>query len=141
MMRKVVTSQARTLRAPILAPAGAKRTRTWAAFSLTAHQPATQRRGDVLSVHTVVARGLATTASSPIVFTTLVELQTKSCQHFASKNCLGVRSGKGEKYDWITYTEFGQRVERMRNVLKHHGVGKGDKVSFVACVICPEALV
>jgi long-chain acyl-CoA synthetase len=44
-----------------------------------------------------------------------------------------MRSAKGDKYDWISYAEFGQRVERMRIVLKHHGVGKGDKVALIRC--------
>lgn len=65
-------------------------------------------------------------------YSTLVELQMKACEVFRDRNCFGTRSEKGDKYEWISYGEFGRRVQKMRNVLTHHQVGKGDKVTVIS---------
>ncbi len=56
----------------------------------------------------------------PVEFSTLVDLQAQSCVLFKDRNCFGTRSEKGDKYDWISYEEFGHRVQKFRNVLTHH---------------------
>ena len=69
---------------------------------------------------------------SPLQFTNLVELQVKSCEKFHDRPCFGSRSEKGDKYDWISYQEFGRRVQKFRNVLTHHKIGPGDKVAIIS---------
>ena len=65
-------------------------------------------------------------------FENLCELQAKSCEKFSDRPCFGSRSEKGDKYDWISYKDFGRRVEKFRNVLTHHKIGKGDKVALIS---------
>ena len=65
-------------------------------------------------------------------FENLCELQAKACETFSDRPCFGSRSEKGDKYDWISYKEFGRRVEKFRNVLSHHKIGKGDKVALIS---------
>lgn len=56
----------------------------------------------------------------------------KSCEKFSDRPCFGSRSEKGDKYDWISYQEFGRRVQKFRNVLTHHKIGPGDKVAIIS---------
>ena len=77
-------------------------------------------------------RSFSTAPSQFLQFTNLVELQIKSCEKFQERPCFGSRSEKGDKYDWITYQEFGRRVQKFRNVLSHHKIGPGDKVAIIS---------
>jgi acyl-CoA synthetase (AMP-forming)/AMP-acid ligase II len=78
------------------------------------------------------ARSFSTINKPVFPFTTLVDLQAQSCTLFSDRPCFGSRSDKGDKYVWVTYGEFGRRVEKFRNVLVHHRIGKGDKVALIS---------
>jgi long-chain acyl-CoA synthetase len=60
----------------------------------------------------------------------LVELEQKACDVFADREMLGTKVDGGFK--WITYAEFSVQVQRFRNVLSHHNIGKNDKVALIA---------
>jgi long-chain acyl-CoA synthetase len=53
-----------------------------------------------------------------------------AAEAYASRNAFGTRNG--DKFDWTTYKELGVMVQRFRNVLAHHNVGRGDKVSIIS---------
>ncbi|TVR04157.1 MAG: long-chain fatty acid--CoA ligase [Deltaproteobacteria bacterium] len=63
-------------------------------------------------------------------FTSLVDMQLKSCERFASRPLFGTK--RDGTYGWTTYAEFGAMVAQIRGALAHHGVGKGDRVSVIA---------
>ena len=79
-------------------------------------------------------RGLASSASPSASqakdFTTIPELAEEACALFAERNSFGTR--KGNEYTWITYKEFGHLVQKFRNVLAHHHIGRGDKVAIIS---------
>ena len=52
-----------------------------------------------------------------------------SVELFGDRPCMGTRVG--DKYEWITYSEFGRLVQKFRNVLAHHKIEKGDKVALI----------
>jgi hypothetical protein len=61
-----------------------------------------------------------------IKFDTLVDIQRASCEKYKNLNFLG--TWKGDKFEYKTYKQFGDDVDRFRTVLAHFGVGKDDKV-------------
>lgn len=63
-------------------------------------------------------------------FDTLVDMQIKSCKHNYKHPCLGTRNGKS--FDYITYGEFGEQVDKFRGVLAKHNIGKDDKVALIS---------
>jgi long-subunit acyl-CoA synthetase (AMP-forming) len=60
----------------------------------------------------------------------LSEMQIKSCATFKENPLFGTRNG--QKFDWITYGEFGHQVDKFRYVLTKHGIGKNDKVGIIS---------
>ncbi len=62
--------------------------------------------------------------------TSLVELQERSCKKFAKNNIFGTK--KDGRYQWITYGEFGDLVEKFRGALALLGVERGDKVAVIS---------
>ena len=54
-------------------------------------------------------------------YSSLSELQSKSCELFKDKKLFGTRNGS--KFDWMTYGEFGKEVDKFRWVLTHHRIG------------------
>lgn len=63
-------------------------------------------------------------------FKTLVELQEGTCHHNHDKQVFGTRNG--DKYEWMTYGEFGREVQKFRNVLTHHKFGFDDKLALIS---------
>ena len=63
-------------------------------------------------------------------FTTLAELQIKSCENNKDKPAFGTRVGK--KYEWMTYAQFGKEVENFRKVLVHHNIGTNDSIAIIS---------
>jgi long-chain acyl-CoA synthetase len=63
-------------------------------------------------------------------YTSLVDMQVRSCEKYASNQLFGVK--KNGAYQWITYGEFGERVNRFRSALSQLGVTRGDKVAAIA---------
>ncbi len=49
---------------------------------------------------------------------------------YADRQCLGTRVGN--KYEWITYAEFGAMVDKFRIVLHEHKIQRGDKVVIIS---------
>jgi len=62
---------------------------------------------------------------------TVPEMCAKACEVYAKRPCFGTRQASGE-YAWTSYAEFGQMVNKFRNVLAHHNVGLGDKVAIIS---------
>ena len=63
--------------------------------------------------------------------TTLVDLFTNSTAAFEGNTLFGRRSG-GVGWDWTTYAEFRDAVNRARGGLAHLGVGHGDRVAIIS---------
>ena len=63
-------------------------------------------------------------------YKTLLEMQAASCKDFKDHNFIG--SWKGGQFDYITYQQFGDDVDRFRAVLAQHGIGKDDKVAIIS---------
>lgn len=60
----------------------------------------------------------------------LIELQENAVKKFGDSKCFGTRVGNN--FEWISYREFGRLVEKFRNVLVHHKIGKNDKVALIS---------
>jgi long-chain acyl-CoA synthetase len=69
-------------------------------------------------------------APGDIDFTTVGGLCVEAAKAYASRHAFGTRNG--DKFDWTTYKELGVLVQKFRNVLTHHNVGRGDKVSIIS---------
>jgi long-chain acyl-CoA synthetase len=66
----------------------------------------------------------------PEKYISLVDMQEKSCRKHADNRLFGVK--KNGAYQWITYREFGGRVDAFRAALASLGVQRGDKVAAIA---------
>jgi hypothetical protein len=58
------------------------------------------------------------------------ELINISCEKYAELPAFGTLVG--DKYEWMTYKEFGEQIQRMRNVLVHHNILKNDKIALIS---------
>src|SRR5690554_394195 len=63
-------------------------------------------------------------------FETLVDLFEQTIEKYPNNRLFGVK--KGGSYKWITYQEFGQKVDACRGALAKRGVGPGDVVAIIA---------
>jgi long-chain acyl-CoA synthetase len=63
-------------------------------------------------------------------FDTLVGLFEHALVEYADRPAYG--SHRAGEWDWVTYGELGQLVERCRNGLAALGVGRGDRVAIIA---------
>lgn len=63
-------------------------------------------------------------------FDHLVELCEGSCTTYAERPLFGTRGERG--FEWITYADFHQRVERFRAGLASLGVIPGDRVAIIS---------
>ena len=54
----------------------------------------------------------------------------RSVERFAEKKLFGTRVG--DKFEWITYRQFGREVEKFRNVLHTHKFGYNDKLALIS---------
>jgi len=57
----------------------------------------------------------------------LVALCEDAVKKFSGNNLFGTKNSAG-KYEWVTYKEFGERVESLRAGMSGIGIGKGDMV-------------
>jgi hypothetical protein len=57
-------------------------------------------------------------------------LVERSCVKYADKPAFGTLVG--DKYEWITYRDFGQRIQQFRNVLTLHEIKKNDKGALIS---------
>lgn len=78
-----------------------------------------------------------------IQFKTLVELFRETRKYNGKNNAFGTK--KGNKYEWMTYEEFGKEVDKFRSVLAQHNFGYDDKIAIISnnryvprctCVCC-----
>jgi long-chain acyl-CoA synthetase len=63
-------------------------------------------------------------------FTSLVDMQIRSCETYAGNQLFGTK--RNGVYQWITYAEFARRVAAFRAALVSLGVQRGDKVAAIA---------
>lgn len=63
-------------------------------------------------------------------FQSLVDMQIRSCQQYAGNQLFGTK--RNGVYQWITYGEFGRRVDAFRSALAALGVERGNKVAVIA---------
>jgi len=61
----------------------------------------------------------------------LIGFLEDSVARFPDRPLFGTRTPEGE-YEWITYRDFGRRVNNLRGGLAAIGVGKGDMVGIIA---------
>jgi hypothetical protein len=55
------------------------------------------------------------------VFDTLHEMQVRSCKVFAPKDLFGTYSDESKKFEWMTFQDYEQAVDKCRAVLKDLG--------------------
>ena len=63
-------------------------------------------------------------------FSTCVELQEKACAMFGDRPVLGTKNGN--KFDWMSYKELGENVQKFRNVLGSKNFKFDDKVAIIS---------
>mmetsp|Transcript_5137 Transcript_5137/g.7857 ORF Transcript_5137/g.7857 Transcript_5137/m.7857 type:complete len:666 (-) Transcript_5137:128-2125(-) len=63
-------------------------------------------------------------------FNNLVEMQIKSCEMNSNEKFLGTMTSDG--FEYITFGEFAEDVNRFRGVLSLHGVNVNDKVALIS---------
>jgi long-chain acyl-CoA synthetase len=66
----------------------------------------------------------------PRSFNNLVELYQRAVSDFASHDLFGTKHG--DHWHWMSYADFGERVDEFRAGLSALGVGPGDRVGIVA---------
>jgi long-subunit acyl-CoA synthetase (AMP-forming) len=62
--------------------------------------------------------------------TDVVKMQHQTAIEYKDRELFGTRVG--DKFEWMTYAEFGKQVQLFRNVLAHHKIGKNDKVAVIS---------
>lgn len=69
-------------------------------------------------------------ATNHYEFQTCVELQEKACAMFGDKPVFGTKNGN--KFDWMSYNEFGKQVQAFRNVLHSKNFKFDDKLALIS---------
>ncbi len=62
----------------------------------------------------------------------IVEVLEKSISKFSQRPYLGTKNVKLKQYDWITYSDFGKRVDNVRSGLSQLGIGRDDAVGIIS---------
>jgi long-chain acyl-CoA synthetase len=62
----------------------------------------------------------------------VVEILEKSVSKFPQRPFLGTKNKKLKKYDWISYSDFGKRVDNVRSGLSQLGIQKDDAVGIIS---------
>jgi len=62
----------------------------------------------------------------------VVEILEKSVAKFPQRPFLGTKNKQLKQYEWITYTDFGKRVDNLRGGLSQLGVQKDDAVGIIS---------
>jgi hypothetical protein len=79
------------------------------------------------AVRMVSKRHLATNWLD-LKYETVSDLIRVACKEYADMPSFGVRKPGVNAYEWITYKQLSVQIQRFRNVLVHHKIGKNDKV-------------
>ncbi|MEX1362012.1 MAG: long-chain fatty acid--CoA ligase [Nannocystaceae bacterium] len=66
----------------------------------------------------------------PQRYSSLVDMQRRSCERHRGARCIGTKVDG--RYEYITYAQLGDQVDRLRGALAHLGVARGDKVAVIA---------
>jgi len=61
----------------------------------------------------------------------LVDLVENAVTKFPANKLFGVKNADGTALDWMTYQEFGERVDNLRGGLVERGIMRGDTVGFI----------
>ena len=61
----------------------------------------------------------------------VVEILEKSISKFPQRPFLGTKNKEKKQYDWISYTDFGKRVDNVRSGLSQMGIQKDDAVGII----------
>lgn len=61
-------------------------------------------------------------------FDNLVEMQIKSCNIHKDEQFIGTLTNG--RFEYLTFAEFGQQVDKFRGVLAVHNIGVDDKVLY-----------
>lgn len=68
-----------------------------------------------------------------LVFKTLHELQRNACQVFAGNNLFGTHNASLNKFEWMTYKEYNDKVSNCRRVLKEVcSIKPYDKIGIIS---------
>lgn len=65
-------------------------------------------------------------------FKNLVDLHHKASELYPTNPMFGTFDLARKEYDWLTYDDIALKVQQFRNVLKHHNIGKNDKVAIIS---------
>lgn len=60
-----------------------------------------------------------------------VELLEKTVARFPGRPFLGTKNKELKQYEWISYADFGKRVDNVRSGLSQLGIGKDDAVGII----------
>jgi len=69
--------------------------------------------------------------TQPAQFKNLVELCSASVDRFPTAKRFGTKDASGQ-WNWITFRQFGELVDKFRGGLAHLGVGPGDRVAIIS---------
>jgi long-subunit acyl-CoA synthetase (AMP-forming) len=61
----------------------------------------------------------------------VVEILEKSVSKFPQRPFLGTKNKRLKQYDWITFSDFGKRVDNVRSGLSQLGIAKDDAVHYI----------
>ena len=64
----------------------------------------------------------------PYSLPSLFSLNRRACKRYATQLFLGARPPAGGPFEFMTFKEFDEQVNRTRVLLNEAGIGKGDKV-------------
>ena len=62
----------------------------------------------------------------------VVEILEKSVSKFPQRPFLGTKNKRLKQYDWITFSDFGKRVDNVRSGLSQLGIAKDDAVGIIS---------
>lgn len=63
-------------------------------------------------------------------YSTIPGIVENGVKEYFDRDAFGTRVG--DKYEWITYGEFGVMVDKFRRVLSQHKIERGDKVTLIS---------
>jgi long-chain acyl-CoA synthetase len=66
------------------------------------------------------------------IFDTLHEMQVRSCQTYGENPIFGTYSPESQKFEWMTFADYEEKVNKCRAVLKDLGVTEFSKVGIIS---------